>query len=73
MVSFAKVCHLGAENGTSFGNRVFVDGTKGLEMRSSWTRVALDAMTVSLQDTEETQTQRRSHVKTEAETGGWGP
>jgi hypothetical protein len=25
------------ERGTSFGNRVFVDGMKGLEMRSSWT------------------------------------
>jgi hypothetical protein len=29
--------HLGPENGTSLGNRVFAGGMKGPEMRSSWT------------------------------------
>jgi hypothetical protein len=52
MVTFPKLCHLGPENGTSLGSRVFADGIKGLEMRPSWTRVALDTVTVSLQETE---------------------
>jgi hypothetical protein len=37
MVTFPKLCHLGPENGTSLGNRVFADGIKGLEIRSPWT------------------------------------
>jgi hypothetical protein len=38
MVSFPKVCHLGLENGTSFGNRVIADEIEGFEMRSYWTQ-----------------------------------
>jgi hypothetical protein len=34
---FSKRCHLGCENGTLFGNRIFAGGIKDLEMRSSWT------------------------------------
>jgi hypothetical protein len=58
-----SVCHLGSEHGNSLGNRVFVDGIKDLEMRSPWTRVALNATAVSSQDTgEEAQTWRKTSL-----------
>jgi hypothetical protein len=41
------------DHGTAFGNRVSAGGMKDLEMRSSWMRVALKAMGVSSQKTEE--------------------
>jgi hypothetical protein len=35
-VNTVLLYHLGADNGISFGNRVFADGIKDLEMRSPW-------------------------------------
>ena len=62
-------------NRTISGKRVFLYVLKDLEVRSSWVRVALNPIErVLMRDkSEETQTQRRSHVKTEAEMGGIQP
>ena len=62
-------------NRTISGKRVSVYVVKDLEVRSSWVRVALNPIErVLVRDKRgETQTQRRSHVKTEAEMGGMQP
>ena len=59
-------------NRTIPGKRVFVYVVKDFKVRSSWVRVALNPTErVLMRDKRgEAQTQRRSHVNTEAETGG---
>ena len=60
-------------NRTISGKRVFLYVVKDLEVRSSCVRVALNPIEKVLMRDKRGETQRRSHVKTEAETGGMQP